>query len=126
AQVTVLFDTPRALKGRMVRDLKLNFVKGKVVEFHAKKFEEVFREVLEATKGDKENIAQFAIGLNPKVELIGYATDELALGTATIGIGANRGIGGRNDSSFSFSGTIAKPTIEIDGYAIMTDGKITL
>ena len=126
AQGTVLFDTPRALKGRMVRDLKLNFVKGKVVEFHAKKFEEVFREVLEATKGDKENIAQFAIGLNPKVELIGYATDELALGTATIGIGANRGIGGRNDSSFSFSGTIAKPTIEIDGYAIMTDGKITL
>ena len=123
---TVVFDTPKALKGRLVRELKLNFSKGKVVEFHAKKFEEVFREVFEATKGDKENIAQFAIGINPSVELIGYTTDELALSTASVGVGANRGIGGRNDSSFSYSGTIAKPTIEIDGYPVMTDGKISL
>lgn len=126
AQGRVVFDTPRALKGRMVRDLSLSFEKGKVVEYQAKKFEEVFREVFEATRGDKENIAQFAIGINPRVEFIGYTTDELALGGATVGLGANRGIGGRNDSSFSFSGTIAKPTIEINGYTIMSDGKFSM
>ena len=126
ANGTVAFDAPRALKGRVVRDLRLRFEKGKVVEYRAKKFEEVFREVFEATKGDRDNIAQFAIGLNPRVELIGYATDELALGTGTVGVGANRGIGGRNDSSFSFSGTIEKPTVEIDGYTVMADGRILL
>lgn len=125
ARGIVVFDTPRALKGRMVRDLSFRFEKGKIVEYHAKKFEEVFREVFEATKGDKGNIGQFAIGLNPRVELVGYTTDELALGTATVGVGANRGIGGKNDSSFSFSGTIEKPTIEINGSNLMVDGRIS-
>ena len=73
-----------------------------------------------------DKIAQFAIGVNPRMELIGYSTDELVLGTASVGVGANRGIGGKNDSSFSFAGTITKPTIEIDGYTIMVDGKIIL
>ena len=66
------------------------------------------------------------MGLNPKVDLIGYTTDELSLGTVTIGVGANKGIGGKNDSSFSFSGTVTKPTVEIDGQTIMVDGRITL
>src|SRR5207247_8167621 len=80
----------------------------------------------EATQGDKDSIGHFAIGLNPKIELIGYPSDELALGTATIGIGANKGNGGLNDSSFEFSGTLTKPTIDIDGTALMVDGRLVL
>jgi len=82
--------------------------------------------VFEATQGDKDKIGQFALGLNPRMDLIGYSSDELALGTATIGIGANKGIGGLNDSSLQFSGTITKPTIDIDGTAIVVDGKLVL
>ena len=122
----VVFDTPRALKGRLIADLQLVFEKGRVREFHAKKYEDVFREVFEATQGDKDSIGHFAIGLNPKIELIGYPSDELALGTATIGIGANKGNGGLNDSSFEFSGTLTKPTIDIDGTALMVDGRLVL
>ncbi len=122
----VVFDTPRALKGRLITDLQLVFEKGRVREFHAKKYEDVFREVFEATQGDKDSIGHFAIGLNPKIELIGYPSDELALGTATIGIGANKGNGGLNDSSFEFSGTLTKPTIDIDGTALMVDGRLVL
>ena len=126
ARGTVFLDTPRALKGRLVGDLQFVFEKGKIKEFHAKKYEDVFREVFEATQGDKDKIGQFALGLNPRIELIGYSSDELALGTATIGIGANKGIGGLNDSSLQFSGTITKPTIDIDGTAIIVDGKLVL
>jgi leucyl aminopeptidase (aminopeptidase T) len=126
ARGTVVFDVPRALKGRLIQELRLDFEKGHFKEFKAKKSEEVFREVFEATQGDKDRIAQFTLGLNPKMDLIGYTTDELSLGTVTIGVGANRGIGGKNDSSFSFSGTITKPTVEIDGQTIMVDGRITL
>jgi len=86
----------------------------------------VFREVFETTQGDKDRIGQFALGLNSKIEIIGYRTDELALGTATIGIGANKGIGGQNDSSLAFSGTLTRPTIDIDGTAIMVDGKLVI
>jgi aminopeptidase len=124
AKGRVVFDSPRALKGRLISDLELVFDKGRVREFHAKKYEDVFREVFEATRGDKDRIGHFAIGLNPRIELIGYPSDELALGTATIGIGANKGNGGQNDSSFEFSGTLSKPTIEIDGSPLMTDGRL--
>ncbi len=126
ARGTIMFDTPRALKGRLIQNLQLVFEKGRVKEFHATKYEDVFREVFEATRGEKDKIGQFAVGLNPRMELIGYPTDELALGTATIGIGANKGIGGQNDSSLQFSGTVTKPTIEIDGGAIMIDGRLVL
>ena len=124
ARGTVVFDTPRALKGRLITDLQLMFEKGRIKEFHAKKYEDVFREVFEATQGDKDRIGHFALGMNPKIDLIGYPSDELALGTATIGIGANKGNGGQNDSSFEFSGTLTKPTIEIDGSALMVDGRL--
>lgn len=124
ARGTVIFDTPRALKGRLITDLQITFDKGRIKEFHAKKYEEVFREVFQATQGDKDRIGHFAVGLNPRIELIGYPSDELALGTATIGIGANRGNGGQNDSSFEFSGTLTRPTIEIDGAPLMTDGRL--
>lgn len=124
ARGTITFDTPRALKGRLISDLQFVFEKGRIREFHAKKFEDVFREVYDATRGDKDRIGTFAIGLNPRIELIGYPSDELALGTATIGIGANRGKGGQNDSSFEFSGTLTKPTVEIDGAPLMTDGRL--
>ena len=126
ARGTLVLDTPRALKGRLITDLQFVFEKGRVKEFHARKYEDVFREVFEATQGDKDKIGQFALGLNSKIELIGYRTDELALGTATIGIGANKGIGGQNDSSLQFSGTLTKPTIDIDGLAIMVDGKLVV
>ncbi len=124
ARGTVVFDTPRALKGRLIVDLQLVFERGRVKEFHSKKYEDVFREVFEATQGDKDRIGHFALGLNPKIELIGYPSDELALGTATIGIGANKGNGGLNDSSFEFSGTLTKPTVDVDGSPIIVDGKL--
>ncbi len=126
ARGTVVFDTPRALKGRLIQELQFVFDKGRIKEFHAKKYGDVFREVFEATQGDKDRIGQFAVGINPRIELIGYITDELALGTASIGIGANKGIGGLNDSSFYFSGTITKPTIEVDGSPLMVDGKLNM
>ncbi len=126
ARGTVVFDTPRALKGRLIQGVQFVFEKGRIKEFHAEKYEDVFREVFEATKGERDRIGQFAIGINPKIDLIGYPTDELGLGTATIGIGDNKGIGGRNDSSLQFSGTLTKPTIEIDGSPIVVDGKLTL
>ncbi len=126
AKGTVVYDVPRALKGRLIQDLRLVFERGHIQEYKARKGEEVFREVFDAGQGDRDKIAQFTLGLNPKVDLIGYTTDELSLGTVTIGVGANKGIGGKNDSSFSFSGTVTKPTVEVDGQTIIVDGRITL
>src|SRR5260370_27995834 len=61
ARGTVVLDTPRALKGRLITDLQFVFEKGRVKEFHAKKYEDVFREVFEASQGDKDRISHFAL-----------------------------------------------------------------
>jgi len=126
AQGTVVFNTPRALKGHMINDLRLDFDKGRIAKYTASSGEEVFREVFEATAGDKDYIAQFAIGINPKAELIGYTTDELVLGTVSIGVGGNKGLGGKNDSDFGFTGTLVNPTVEVDNTTIMKNGKLNI
>ncbi len=126
ARGTVAFDSPRALKGRLVSGLRWTFEKGRIAGFQAEQYEETFKEVLDISRGDKDVISHFDIGLNPRVDLIGYTTDELALGTVTIGVGANKGIGGRNDSSWTFSGTVSKPTVEIDARKIIVDGRISV
>ncbi len=124
AKGTISFNTGRALKGQLVTGLKYVFDKGKMTSFSAKTGEDVFREVFEATSGDKDRIAQFAIGINPKAELIGYTTDDLVLGTVSVGVGGNRGLGGKNDSDFGFADTLLNPTVEVDNTVIMKNGKL--
>src|SRR5215472_16719005 len=66
ARGIVVYDVPRALKGRLIQELRLVFEKGHIQEYKARKGEEVFREVYDAGQGDRDKIAQFTLGLNPK------------------------------------------------------------
>src|SRR3989475_6107080 len=49
ARGTVVLDTPRALKGRLITDLQFVFENGRVKEFQAKKAEDLLMEDCEAT-----------------------------------------------------------------------------
>src|SRR5207245_11097840 len=68
AQGTVVFNTPRAMKGHMINDLRIDFDKGRIAKYTASSDEEVFREVVEATAGEKAGIAKIAKGINSKTE----------------------------------------------------------
>ncbi|MCK4366598.1 MAG: aminopeptidase, partial [Thermoplasmata archaeon] len=71
-------------------------------------------------------IARFSIGINPKAQVIGYFDDQTVLGAASIGIGDNLSLGGDNDSTFDFAGTILHPTVEVDGIIILDKGRLSL
>jgi hypothetical protein len=74
--------------------------------------------------GDKDRLANIVIGLNPRAELIGFFTDRIVQGTVSIGIGGNKGIGGTNETQFGHEETLRKPTLTVDGYKLVDQGKI--
>lgn len=60
---------------------------------------EVFWKRIEQATGDRDRIAEFAIGLNPGVP----SRSEKALGSIHIAIGKNNHIGGRNENSLHWT-----------------------
>ncbi|MEM5777402.1 MAG: aminopeptidase [Candidatus Aenigmatarchaeota archaeon] len=86
-----------------IKNLELKFEKGKVVWFNAPgKGKKIFQKFLEVNTGDKDKLAEFAIGTNPKAKFIGETiVDEKIFGTIHIAIGNNSGpgFGGKNKAS---------------------------
>jgi hypothetical protein len=121
---TVLFDQPTALAGKMLTGLRWEFENGKLTKYTAQSNIDSFNGLYESASGDKDRLANIVIGLNPRAELIGFFTDRIVQGTVSIGIGGNMGIGGTNDTQFGHEETLRKPTLEVDGYTLVKDGKV--
>lgn len=92
---------------------------GHVVEVEGGRSAEVFRRLI-ATDDHASNIAEFAIGTNPKSRLHGnMAEDKVLLGVVHIGIGDSHTIGGLIESAIHVDAIILNPTVEVDGQRIV-------
>ncbi|MBN2566968.1 aminopeptidase [Candidatus Woesearchaeota archaeon] len=70
-------------------------------------------------------VAEIGIGTNPTARIVGSTLqDEKVLGTAHIALGKNTGFGGRTEVPVHYDGVFRRPTIAIDGRAIMQDGRL--
>ncbi|MCK4496692.1 MAG: aminopeptidase [Candidatus Aenigmarchaeota archaeon] len=70
------------------------------------------------------NVAEFAIGINPKARIIGNVLeDEKVLGTSHVAFGTNANIGGVVRSDIHLDAVFRKPTISVDGKIIIRKGK---
>lgn len=118
----------RFIRGRLVEQLRLTFAQGRVVQAQAGDPGAVdsFWELLRACRGDKDVIAEFAIGLNPGVtEPVGdIALDEKIGGSVHIAIGMNEDFGGRNRSNLHLDLVIMRPTVWLDGEHVVVDGLV--
>ncbi len=125
AEGTVIFDTPQALMGKMLKGFKMNFQNGKLASFDAKENLDSFANMYRGATGDKDRLGSFSIGINPNAQFIGMiGADDLALGGVTIGIGGNKDFGGKNDATFGYAQTLSKATVEVDGRPLIQEGKI--
>lgn len=92
---------------------------GRIVEVVGGRSAEVFRRLI-ATDAYAANIAEFAIGTNPKSRLRGnMAEDKVLLGVVHIGIGDSHTIGGLVESAIHVDAIILNPTVELDGQRIV-------
>ena len=129
AEGTILFDVPTNYWGHKITGLKLQFKNGRIVKYDAETGKKEFADTLAAATGDKDKIAEFAIGLNPKAQFINDGlVDEKVLGTIHLAIGDNKGpaYGGKNSSSIHWDLIMTHPTVEIDGKTLMKNGKLVL
>lgn len=102
---------------------------GKVVKIEGGKEAEKIKELWkEQDDPNVYNIAQVAVGLNPRVKAVvgrlGCNYDEGAFGTAHIGIGTSALLGGKVRAAIHFDAIMSKPTMELDGRALLKDGKL--
>ena len=116
----------RMIRGTLVEELRLTFSGGKLVEIDAPNQQgaDLLRELLLASTGDKDRIAEFAVGLNPGLtEPLGeIGLDEKIGGSVHIAVGMNDNFGGRNRSNLPLDMVILRPTVWLDGSPVLTGG----
>ena len=112
--------------GRLVENFRLSFSGGRVVEASAPNpiDTQAWQEVMAASNGDKDVIAELGIGVNPGVvEPIGnISLDEKIGGSIHIAVGMNDRFGGKNKSNLHQDFVILKPTVWFDGRIVIEDG----
>jgi leucyl aminopeptidase (aminopeptidase T) len=86
-----------------------------------------FMELLTEHGEDGTNIAELGVGTNEKATLTGeILEDEKILGTCHIAFGASAGIGGTVQVPVHLDCVVMKPTLELDGEAIVRDGELLI
>ena len=125
ANGVVTSNIPFPTAGRVIERVSLGLEKGKVKSFVGGKNIEVTKGLWEKATGDKDKIGWLTLGLNPRANL-GFINNPIVLGTASIGIGENKELGGKNDSDWNLSVTLVKPTVRLDGKTIIKQGRLML
>jgi leucyl aminopeptidase (aminopeptidase T) len=86
-----------------------------------------FMELLTAHGEEATTIAELGIGTNEKAILTGEVLeDEKIGGTCHIAFGASAGIGGTVQVPVHLDCVVMKPTVELDGEAIVRDGELLI
>lgn len=125
ASGTYISDVPEADAGVLVHDVVWSFRNGRLTSFDGGKNIERVKATWEKAKGDKDQVGSLMIGLNPKART-GFLPNQIVLGTVTVGLGDNRDLGGKMESSFGFHCTVARSTVELDGKLAIKHGKFVL
>lgn len=123
----IVFDYVEVHGFGLIKNLKIKFKDGKVVWFDAAN-KKLFKKFLDSNTGEKDRIAEFAVGTNPAAKFVGETiVDEKIFGSIHIAIGSNRGAyGGKNKASSHqdmvkiMKGKQGK--IYVDGKLIMDNG----
>lgn len=125
----IYFDLPCMWHyGKQVEGVWFRFEKGRVIDYDIKKGRKSFEDVMENASGDKDRIAEFAIGTNPKAKITGglIIIDEKVRKTIHMAIGRNKHFGGKNDSTihWDFFKDMRNGELYVDKKLIMKNGKI--
>lgn len=81
--------------------------------------------VLDAAGGTARNLAEFAIGTNPACRLgVTIREAKKTWGTAHVGIGDSKSVGGDVEGPLHFDLVFVNPTVTVDDTVVVKDGKV--
>ena len=117
-----------------IEKMELGYVKEKItIEVRGGRMTEIsggpqadfLAQVLDTAGGTARNIAEFAIGTNPKCRLgVTIREAKKTWGTAHVGIGDSKSVGGDVEGPLHFDIIFVEPTVTVDGRVVVKDGKI--
>lgn len=122
---TICFTFPTVYHGREVKDVVLEFKKGKVINLSASKNVEFLKNMLEIDDGAKY-IGEFGVGMNYSIKKFIKNTlfDEKIGGTIHLALGnAYRESGGKNQSAIHWDMVTKPDKVFIDDKIILKDGE---
>jgi 2,5-dihydroxypyridine 5,6-dioxygenase len=131
AEGTIVFDgsIPNLRVGTLRAPVICTVKQGNIVKVEGGHEADMIRKVW-AEMGDAAvyNIAQLAIGLNPAIPMLTgvWAQDHGAFGTVHIGIGTSANIGGTTKAACHFDGMMYRPTLKLDGRAVLEGGELRI
>jgi 2,5-dihydroxypyridine 5,6-dioxygenase len=131
AEGTIVFDgsIPNLRIGPLRTPVRCTVKAGNIVKVEGGPEADMIRKVW-AEMGDAAvyNIAQLAIGLNPAIYMLTgvWAQDHGAYGTVHIGIGTSANLGGTTKAACHFDGMMYRPTLELDGRAVLRSGELQI
>jgi len=109
--------------GKLTEPLAVYFEKGVAVDFKGGVQAEELRKILTPIENGF-NLGELSIGTNETARFTGNVTeDKKALGTSHFALG-NSVVGGTVKADIHMDLLILKPTIEVDGVRLVTDGEI--
>lgn len=118
-------DTGLPLFGKLVKGVSWKFQNGKVVSFEGRENIELMKDKWMQGTGDKGKFGLIQFGLNSNAKT-GFIYSPIVRGAVTVGIGDNRWIGGKNESSISWVATSVLATVKLDNKTIIDGGKMVL
>jgi leucyl aminopeptidase (aminopeptidase T) len=109
--------------GKLTEPLAVYFEKGVAVDFKGGPQAEQLRKILEPIENGF-NLGELSIGTNETARFTGNVTeDKKAIGTSHFALG-NSVVGGSVKADIHMDLLILKPTIEVDGVRLVTEGQI--
>ncbi len=118
-------NVPEPDSGLLIHDIAWKFKNGRLTSFSGGKNIEAVKDRCEIARGDRDQASWLMVGMNPNAQG-GYLSNNIVLGSITLGIGDNRELGGKMESDFGAKCTILNATLELDGRFVIKNGKLTV
>ncbi len=121
------FSMEKAEIGFLKEGLSLKVEEGKVVEIEGGAVARQLREFLEQMGDSARNIAELGIGTNRKARLgVTIRETKKCWGTAHIGLGDSRSLGGKVESPLHMDVIFREPTLTIDGQTLLKEEQLSI
>lgn len=107
--------------------IKITVENGVAVRIEGGKEAKQFAKMVEQVGDKARNLAELGVGTNYMAQINGTVLeDEKALGTVHLALGNNVSMGGTVNVGFHVDGIITKPTLKIDDFVVLENGKMVL
>jgi leucyl aminopeptidase (aminopeptidase T) len=124
AEGTLVVDGSMAAIGKLSQPATLRVERGHLVEALGEEGAALLK-ILESAGPGGTNVAELGIGTNERATLTGNVIeDEKLLGTAHVAFGASAAIGGTVQVPIHLDCVVLRPTVEVDGQAVVRNGEL--